>query len=253
MKRFIFFITLLLACLLFVSPALAQTDPGLQLGLSRDFGYGGFGNDIQGLFSMRASGPDDLQRVAFFIDQASIGKDTEAPFRIQFNTDNFPLGIHTLYAVGYTASGQELRSNEIVVDFVSAGEGWNAGMRIVIPLLAVVFGFIVLSYGLTYFAGRNKPAPAPGEARHYGLPGGAICPRCQRPFPLNWMSLNMGLHKLDRCPYCGRWGLVRPRSINELRQAEAAELIAAQQANQVNPQNSEDQLKKDLDNSRFSP
>ena len=49
-----------------VISVIAQTEE-LILKMSRDFGYGGFNNDIQGLFSMKVTGPADIVRVIFFI------------------------------------------------------------------------------------------------------------------------------------------------------------------------------------------
>src|SRR5512141_744044 len=89
----------ILACLLVVSLAAAQTSQ-LTLTMSRDWGYGGFHGDIQGLFTMKIKGPADLAKVAFYIDDTVIGEATKAPFNLQFSTDNYPLGVHKLYAVG---------------------------------------------------------------------------------------------------------------------------------------------------------
>ena len=70
MKKTIYTIGLtLFFSLLFSTPALAQEkDPGISLKLNRDFGYGGFGGEIQGTFSLNASGPDELVEIQFFID-----------------------------------------------------------------------------------------------------------------------------------------------------------------------------------------
>jgi hypothetical protein len=84
-----------------VSTAHAQSASELKLGLSRDFGYGGFNNDIQGLFTiMIVDAPADLTRVSFFIDSTNIGDVNQPPFSLQFNTDSYPLGLHTLSAIG---------------------------------------------------------------------------------------------------------------------------------------------------------
>ncbi len=65
------------------SIAVAQSDNELDLGLSRDFGYGGFGNDIQGLFTIKVkNAPANLVRVEFFVDTTSMGADTQAPFSL---------------------------------------------------------------------------------------------------------------------------------------------------------------------------
>ena len=74
----------ILVNLLMVYGAFAQTSQ-LTLRISRDWGYGGLNGDIEGLFSMQASGPADLRRVDFFIDNSQIGEVVQAPFNLQFN------------------------------------------------------------------------------------------------------------------------------------------------------------------------
>ena len=43
----------------------AQENGLLTVSLSRDFGYGGFAGDIEGLFTIKAAGPDSLAKVVF--------------------------------------------------------------------------------------------------------------------------------------------------------------------------------------------
>ncbi len=63
MKRFrIVSLIVILASLFTVTTVFSQTEE-LSLRLTRDFGYGGLNNDIQGLFSMKVSGPADLVKV----------------------------------------------------------------------------------------------------------------------------------------------------------------------------------------------
>ncbi len=45
-----------------------------------------------------------------------------APFRYQFSTKSYAPGEHHLVAIGTTADGQELRSNEFVREFLGAEE-----------------------------------------------------------------------------------------------------------------------------------
>jgi len=249
MKKSLFF-AIVLSFLVMLSPP-AQEQPELQLRMSRNWGYSSGSGKIQGLFTMKASGPQDLQQVTFYIDRTTLGKATQAPFELRLNTDEHSLGTHTLYAVGVTASGQELRSNEIRVVFVSADESWQAATRILLPLLVVVMGAILLSFLLTFLStGKRQSLPA-GAARKYGFSGGAICPKCRRPFPLHLFGLNLGLGKLDRCPYCGKWSLLRRRPIAELRLAEQAELEASQANAQVPESSEEEKLRREMDDSRF--
>ncbi len=234
--------------LLLAIAAVAQTG-GLTLRLSRDYGYGGFNNDIQGLFSMKVSGPTDLIRVVFYIDGNAIGDVTHPAFNLQFNTDNYPLGQHNLYAIGFSSSGQQYNSNIITSNFVSASVGNNAALRIVIPVLVIVFGAIILSFLVPLLTGRGKVTNLPlGTERNYGT-GGGICAKCHRPFALPLFSMNLGLSKLARCPYCGKWAVVRIQTLGKLREAEQAELGWGK--SEVLEETEENKLRKEIDETKY--
>jgi hypothetical protein len=180
-----------------------------------------------------------------------LGEADQPPFELRLNTDEHSQGVHTLHAVGQTASGEQLRSNDIRVVFVSAEQGWKSTSRIILPLLVVVFGAMLLSFLLMFLtAGKHQSLPL-GTPRKYGISGGAICPKCQRPFALHFFALNLGLGKFDRCPYCGKWSVLRPRPIAELRQAEEVELQAAMDAALPPEVSEEEKLRRELDDSRF--
>lgn len=250
MKRLRFSLLLgLILGVLFSSNGLAQEE-GITLRMSRDFGYSSGTGDIQGVFSMRVSGPDDLARVEFFIDEQMIAAVTGGPFRIQFSTDDYPTGMHRLYAIGYLPDGTELTSRQLSANFVSADEGWQAATRILAPVGIVLLAAVLFSVVVPALATRGKIEKLPlGESRHYGLHGGGICPRCQRPFGMHLWGLNLGLSRLDRCPYCGKWSVVRVQSQSRLRQAEQAELEWAQ-ASLPQPDGAE-KLRKELEESKF--
>jgi hypothetical protein len=249
--QFLSIFTLLLT-LVFIYPAQAQ-DETLKLRLGKDFGFNA-GSQMQGVFSMSAKGPDSVIRVVFYIDDQVLGEDSEAPFKIQFSTDSYPLGMHSLHATGYTSTGEELQSNVLEMEFVSASQGWQSTMRILGPLLvilALVFGISILTIVL---GSRKRLNPAPGTPRKYGFAGGSICPKCSRPTPLHMMGLNLGLSKFDRCENCGKWSAMRARPLVELRQAEEDELARAkaeESASLANLSDADEKLKKDLDNSRY--
>ena len=237
-----------IVCLLTASFAYAQAEK-LTLKMSRDFGYGGLNGDIQGLFSMKVTGPADLARVAFYIDSTEIGEVTQAPFNLQFNTDNYPVGQHELYAVGYSSSGQQYSSNVVNVNFVPASESTKAALQIVVPVLVIVFGAILLAVVIPLVMGRGKIKELPlGAERKYGLAGG-ICPKCHRPFALPLFSMNLGLSKFTRCPYCGKWSAVRTQPLAKLREAEQAELEWGR--GEVTEETDEEKLHKNLDDSRY--
>jgi DNA-directed RNA polymerase subunit RPC12/RpoP len=241
-----------LAALLLATPALAQEDNSLSLRLSRDFGYSSGSGQIQGTFSMHVTGPANLARVDFFIDGKQIGEAAKAPFSLQFSTGSYPLGIHKISAVGYTSDGKELHSSEVTAEFVSADQGLKSTGKIAIPILVFSGLAVLLSALFPVLTGRGKRSQLPlGESRNYGIKGGGICTRCGRPFSFNVLAPNLVIYKFDRCPYCGKWSLVRIASLTELRKAEAAELEAAQASKAVPEESEEEKLRKELDDSRY--
>jgi hypothetical protein len=249
-------IALLVLAVMFIfitSFAHGQSSDGLELGLNRDFGYAGFGNDIQGIFTMKIrNAPEDLVRVVFLIDSSPMGEDDQPPFSIQFNTDSYPHGNHSLSAIGYTSDGRELTSNAIQILFVAAGSGMGTVVKIVVPLFVLILVIGLLSVFLPLLLDKGKFATLPpGTPRKYGIGGGAICPKCSRPFPLRLWWINLGFKKIDRCPYCGKWSFVRPSSHTELRAAEAAEITQSKQDNLVSGESEADKFIKNLDDSRY--
>jgi hypothetical protein len=241
------FLLAVLAGMIIALPVLAQEET-LTLSLSRDWGYGGFGGDIQGTFSFHARGPAGLERVEFYIDDQKIGEDTMSPFDLQFVTDNYSLGTHELYAIGYTDEGKSIRSNSYTRTFVPASEGGAAGLKIVLPLLVVILGALVLSAVIPMLMGRKTATLAAGTQRTYTF-GGGICPKCKRPFAFPLLSMNMLTGKFARCPHCGRWGFIREASLQNLRAAEQAELEAGK--GQIPEASEEEKLKKALDDSKY--
>lgn len=246
----IVFVTLFTAFLI-VSPALAQGNSALVLRLSRDFGFSS-GGQIQGTFSIHVTGPANLTRVNFLIDGKQIGEVTSAPFNLQFSTSSFSLGNHTISAVGFTSDGQELNSPEVTAEFVSASTGLQAGAKILIPILVIAGLAVVVSALLPVLTGKGKKSQLQlGTPRNYGFKGGGICPKCGRPFSFSLLAPNLPFFRFDRCPFCGRWGVVRMASLSDLRKAEAAELEDAKASQPIPEESEEEKLRKELDDSRF--
>jgi hypothetical protein len=260
MKRFLsktFLLSSLPIILILISSlfsgAYAQDTATLDLGMSRTFGYSSGTGQIQGTFTLKARGPENLARVEFFIDGQKIGEADQAPFNLRFNTDDYAYGVHTISATGFTMDGQELQSNQIRTEFVSAQESWQTVGKIIIPIVVVILLITALSFILPLVTGRGKTSHLPlGAPRNYGMLGGAVCPKCGRPFSRHIWGMNVVIGKLDRCPYCGKWSIVQRASPTELRQAEARELEMAQEAGLQPPQESEEEkLRKELENSRY--
>jgi hypothetical protein len=244
---------LLLALLLLgvtTAPILAQSEGELRLSMRRDWGYGGFG-EIQGLFTLSARGPDDLARVVFLIDGEPIGEDVEAPFALQFNTDSYPTGPRTLSAIGYTQAGRELRSNQIQTKFVPAGRATETLVTVILPLVGLVVLVVVLALVVSVRLTRRRGSVPLGQPRNYGTSGGAICPKCGRPFALSLLSLNLLTHKLSPCPHCGKWVRVRPQPLPALRAAEAAELEGVRGPALPGELSDAEKLRRQLEESRY--
>jgi len=228
---------------------LAQEDTSLTLKLNRDFGYG-LGNQMQGRFSYRVSGPDDLERVVFLLDGESIGEDNEAPFRLQFQTDDYALGPHAMSAVGYTSSGIELHSNVIDRKFVSGSNVNNTELWIIIPVVVLAIGGRIIASRIAN-RGRHKT----GKQALSGVYGGTICPNCNRPYAIHFWSLRLVTTHFDRCPHCGKWKMVHrvPFELLEAaaEAAEAADATAEANNPPPSPTNPEEKFRNQLDDSRF--
>jgi len=233
--------------LVIISAASAQSEE-LTLGLSKDFGSGGFNGDIQGTFTVKASGPANLERVQFFLDDTLLGEDPESPFAIQFITDNYTTGAHVFSAVGFTTDGKQIGSKTISAVFVSKEEVSAASLKIVVPILAVVFGAMAIS-AITAMVNvrKGKKLPA-GAARSYSF-GGGICPKCKRPFGFQLLGIHMFGRKLTPCPHCGKWSVVKRATMSELHAAELAELDAEKA--QIHDASDEEKNRKELDDSKY--
>lgn len=235
-------IVVLSLIVLFVFPAFAfaQDEPELELRISRDNGYG-LGNQMQGNFSYRVSGPEDLVRVEYLMDGEVIGESTSEPFRFNFVTDNFELGLHEMSAVGYTADGEVLESNVYRGDFVS-------------PEITSRFTYIVLGLVVVVIAARLLffRQGSSGKSKGYGALGAAVCSNCKRPFSRHWWALNLVTTRFDRCPHCGKWQGTRPATAEELAEAEAYETSLGGESTRLDSrENEQEKLRKMLDDSRF--
>lgn len=252
MKKLFLALMAISICLFMVSSAAAQDEKELHLSLSRDFGYGGLGNDIQGLFSMKISDPpENLVKVEFMIDGQVIFTDSEPPYKVQFSTDSYSLGRHTLSAVG-SGSDWTQYSNEIVVDFVAAEEGWKAAVGIIGPVFGILALVILATFVIPIFLVRRRNQSLPlGAPRSYGLAGGTICPKCKRPFGIHFFAPNVLAGKFDLCPHCGKWSIVRRYSQESLDAAVAAELEQAGTQPASSTESEADKLRKALDDSKY--
>ncbi len=114
---------------------------------------------------------------------------------------------------------------------------------------------ILIVRGIQFLSMSGNPAAKLplGAQRDYGLGGGAVCPKCHRPFRLSLMELKLftGI-KFARCEFCGKWSVVRRLSLDELRKAEAAELAEAQSAEPIHEKSADEKLNALVEDSRFT-
>ena len=230
-----------------IVPVKAQeSGASLQLTVDRDFGFS-MGGRIQGKFTLKATGPENLTQVEFLIDDVVVSTDREPPFRYSFNTGDYDLGVHRISGVGYTALGEVLRSPVRTYKFVSMEEGLRGASGIVIPLLIGIGALVMIATVGTMLMGRQKGRPRIGE---YGAAGGALCPRCGLPYSRHALSPNLLIGKLERCPHCGKWAIVRRATREALERAEAR-LVDDEARGGLELESEEDKLHRMIDDSRF--
>jgi hypothetical protein len=252
MRRFFALTIILLAILGFVTPARAQAVEELVFNVSRDFGSSDGTGNIQGTFSMNVTGPSNVVKVQFYIDNTLIAEDTEPPFKVQFVTDDYAPGTHTMHAVGFTSDERELRTREMTFNYMTAEESRQRGLRIAMPIIALALIWVLFSKVVpTLSRGRNNSDLLPPGGTNYGVIGGTICPRCAHPFARNLFSPNLLVGKLVCCPNCGKWFIGRRASIDDLRIAEEAVWAQAHGSPQFNEMTDEEKIRKELDDSKY--
>jgi hypothetical protein len=245
-KRTRFTLLGLLLALNIVTITAQKSDASLQLTVEKNFGFS-MGGRIQGKFTLKIGGPENLTQVEFLIDDVVVSTDREPPFRYSFNTGEYDLGVHRISGVGYTATGEVLRSPVRRYEFVSIEEGLRGGAGIVLPILIGIGALAILVIVGTMLLGRREGKPRIGE---YGAAGGALCPRCGLPYSRHVLSPNLLIGKLERCPHCGKWAIVRRASRVALEKAEA-QLVVDEARGGLDLESEEDKLRRMIEDSRF--
>src|SRR5271157_369030 len=99
---------LLISCLLLLSYAAiaATAKPSLAVSFYRNNGYS-MGNDINGLFTINTEVSSNVSHVEFYLDNELQQNTTSAPFKWQFDTNNYTLGLHTIKIVAYDFLGED--------------------------------------------------------------------------------------------------------------------------------------------------
>ena len=256
MRKFGFFVALLVV--LVTVSVVAADSADFNIRLQRDFGYGGMGNNIQGRFSILVSDDIDFVEVLFYMDDLEMGKVTEAPFRFQFSTDDFPPGAHEYWALGVLADGSELVSNRISV-FVLSKEEANSGLGFIFLIIFGGIGVVLLlSFVISSIVSKKVKQ---GEyfdenllPKGFHAHGGTICKKCGKPYAYKVFSGNFITHKLDRCPHCGKMTFSRPMS-RSLMIAAAEDMHdpdKTETGDNIGGLSEEEKLRKQLEESKYT-
>jgi len=219
MKKKIGILIVFLLALAVLFPAAAYAQDGgdsLQLGLTRNYGYGGLGK-IQGNFTLKILNPPaELSLVEFYFDDMLITEVNQEPFNYKFHTSEFSEGEHKMAAVGYLDGGEVLESNRITKVFLSSDQAWGETQNIIVPILIGTAVLSILGIGIPLLFNRSKDF----VLGKYGPAGGAVCPRCDLPFSRLFLSPNLMVGKLVRCPHCGKFSVLAQAAQARLREAE---------------------------------
>lgn len=223
----------------------AQDLTELELRLARTFGYQS-GLQVQGSFNARVSGPDSLVEVTLYVDGEVAAIDRERPFSMPFTTSEFAPGEHTIWVEGMTETGDILRSAERRLIFLSPDEAIGSVTGILVPI------FLVIGIGSLIFLLVNLRSPGHEDFRlgEYGAAGGAICRRCGLPFSRHFLSPNLVVGKLERCPHCGHWAIVPRAATSALAEAEAR-YESDQDEGSYKPPAKDEEWKRRLEDSRY--
>ncbi len=245
----------LLAALLlaFVSGSVLAQSAEFKLNVQRTFGFSS-GSQIKGNFALSIVGPTDtIQSVTYQLDGQLMATIDQPDFKFNFRTEDYPTGWHDLSAVVLTQDQRSVTTAVRRFQFVTSAEESAATRNILVPLISGIVILMLLGVGVQMLFLRGKHSTLPlGAPRNYGIWGGAICSRCKRPFSIHVWAVNTGFSKLDRCDYCGKWAMVKRRSLDELRAAERAELAEAQTgAVPESAEQAEETLRRKLDESRY--
>ena len=211
-KKQRFMILVVAIAIAFATPTLAfARQQTLTLTLTSDSGTADVASNIQGDFILQATGPSDLVTVKFYMDENIMRIDEQAPFSIEFNTDNYPPTVYVISALGVLANGDQLASNQIAVRFITDAGANGYSPQFFVSLIVIV-GIVVLLGSVGLFVLRDvlgQQRERPRRIGEYGKDGGAVCGHCTLPFSRPALSPTLLVVKLSRCPHCDRWSLAR--------------------------------------------
>ncbi len=201
---------------LLVSPALANGE-AYSLVFRREFGVGMPGA-VQGRMSMTIKGDlDAVDKVVYMIDGQEMANMTAPSLKFQFNTDDYPSGQHTIYALITTKTGETKQTDSISVTFMAADEANVIIRNVFIGVGAVLLVTVIVSVLVTK---RQLDASKSDGVSTTGLMGATVCPNCGRAFTRTVIGLNLLGKRYEPCPHCRKWSMTNRATKEEIEQAE---------------------------------
>jgi hypothetical protein len=226
---------------------------GYRLNVNRLFGYSS-GNQIKGSFQLSVVGVSNISSVDYILDGQVIATVRTAPFQMNFQTETYSFGMHTLSAIITTTDGRNMEVPDRQFEFATSQQEQQSVVEVMVPLGSVILLAAVLGLGVQFLFMRNKKrefVPL-GTARNYGIRGGAICPKCQRPTVFHPFAPHFGFRmKFDICENCGKWSPMTVLPLSELRKAEEEEAKSVE-SGQVVQKTEEEKLNDILNESKYT-
>lgn len=247
-KRVFMLLVMAMVFVLSFSAVLAQDSP-YTLRIVRDWGYGN-GTDINGRMSLSVKGDQDIiQQVTFFIDNEVMASVAAAPFKFQFDTNNFEPGLHRMTAEVKTTTGETQTTNGLVSNFVEKGAANQSMLKILLLVGGLALGSMGLQFLMQKNANKNAKYDENGRLQ-YGVLGGAVCPSCGQPFSRSFLGINLVGVRLERCPHCGKLVAARRAMPDQL---EAAERRSRPEiVEQLNVKSEADEKQESYDDSKYT-
>ena len=126
-----------------------QAEPSLSLSYYKNNGYG-FGNDINGIWTITALVSQNVSYVTFYLDNQLQQNDSSSPFSWNFNTNNYTLGLHTISVTAYDSLG-EAETVEVQRNFV------GFPTELLVGIIGLIVGIIaVLVFVAVYQIRKNN-------------------------------------------------------------------------------------------------
>ena len=125
----------------------AQDEEVLSLGIRKNVGTG-FGDKIEGDFTITGSGPDNILNLTLFFNGTQVAFENDNELTFRFNTNDYSLGLTNITLVGEDNEGL-IYNKSIFKEFISPEIGnW---------IIAIAIGIVIISVGIKLaFYLKNK-------------------------------------------------------------------------------------------------